>query len=433
MNGSNGLFLISFDYLVVLAPLWLPFVLGFVAWELFVHYNRKKFFASQKYVLLEIRVPKEVTKSPVAMELFLNTVWQTSGESTPYQRNFNGKTRPWFSLEIVSIDGFVHFFIWTRSAWQKHIESQIYAQYPGAEVSVVEDYAKKIPEFDPKIYGMMGTEYTLTKADPYPIKTYVDYGLDQTATEEDQKVDPISQILEFMGQLGKGEQFWLQIIVRAHNPKGEDFKAGPLKSGWKELKKSIEKNGLLKSLKFKVKHDAWHTEAQKIIKEIKSANTAKYVDASGKEQEGFPNLTKGQMEVISAIERSISKPGFDVGLRSIYIAEKDVFNGTNISFQMALLKPFNSPTLNGFKPKNNTSFDDPWEDWNNIRANKLKKDLLFAYRKRSYFFAPVKEKHCVLNAEELATLFHFPGTVVGTPTLGRLLSKKAEPPANLPI
>ena len=431
MNGSNGLFLISFDIISALAPVWLPFILGFVAWELFVHYNRKKFFAAQKYILLEIRVPKEVTKSPVAMELFLNTVWQTSGESTAYQRNFNGKTRPWFSLEIVSIDGFVHFFIWTRAMWQKHLESQIYAQYPGAEVTPVEDYAKKIPEFDPKIYAMMGTEYTLAKADPYPIKTYVDYGLDQTATEEDQKVDPISQMLEFMGQLGKGEQFWFQIMVRAH--KDEDYKSGPLLSGWKEFKKSIQKDGLMKSLKFSSNQDLWKEDAKKIIKEIKSANTAKYIDASGKEQEGFPNLTKGQMETISAIERSVSKLGFDVGLRSVYIAPKDVFNGTNISFQMALLKPFGSPTLNGFKPKNITSFDDPWEDWNDIRVNKRKRDLLFAYRKRSYFFPPVKEEHCVLNSEELATIFHFPGTVVGTPTLGRLLSKKAEPPANLPI
>ena len=58
---------------------------------------------------------------------------------------------------------------------------------------------------------------------------------------------------------------------------------------------------------------------------------------------------------------------------------------------MGLLKPFNSPTLNGFKPTNNTSFDYPWQDWNNIRADKMKRDLLFGYQKRSYFFPPNKE------------------------------------------
>jgi hypothetical protein len=420
MNGSNDLLITSLQYIFLVAPLWLPAVLAYVFWHMFVRYNRKKFFAAQKYALLEIRVPKEVAKSPVAMELFLNTVWQTSGESTWYDRNFLGKTRAWFSLEIVSVDGFIHFYIWTRAAFQKHIESQIYAQYPGAEVSFVSDYSKMIPEFDPSIYGMMGTEYTLTKADPYPIKTYVDYGLHETATKEEQKVDPISQVLEFMGQLGKSEQFWFQIICRAHNPKGED--------------PDFSKRIWWKPQTWNKNKDNWKENATKIVKEIRSENTSKYKDPmTGKEQDGFPNLTKGQMEIISALERSVSKPGFDIGLRSIYIAPKDNFNGTNIAVQMSLLKPFSSPTLNGFKPKNNTSFDYPWQDWNNIRANKLKKDLLYAYQKRAYFFAPNKEAHCVLNAEELATIYHFPGTVVLTPTLGRLLSKKAEPPSNLPI
>jgi len=418
MNGSPDLITIALGYLLDAAPLWVPFLLGFVAWEMFVHYTHKKFFASQKYVLLEARVPKEVAKSPVAMELFLNTVWWTSGESTWYDRNFLGKTRAWFSLEMVSLEGYVHFFIWTRDGFQKHLESQIYAQYPGAEVNVVEDYAKKIPDFDPNELGMFGTEFTFTQSDPYPIKTYVDYGLNETATKEEQKVDPLSQILEFLGQLGKGEQFWIQIICRAHKKEDADFSKrkwwNPL--SWNEAK------------------DNWKDEALKEVKRIRSENTTKYKDpVTGKEQEGFPNMTKGQTEIIAALERSVSKPGFDVGIRTIYLAEKDSFNGSNIPFLMALMKPFNSPSLNGFRPKNNTSFDYPWEDWNNIRQNKMKRDLLYAYKKRSYFFSPVKEKHIVLNSEELATIFHFPGTVVQTPTLGRILSKKAEPPANLPI
>ena len=418
MTGSNDLLLTSLHYVWLLAPLWVPFVLAYVAWHLFVNYNRKKFFAAQKYVLMEIRVPKEVAKSPVAMELFLNTLWQTSGESTWYDRNFLGKTRAWFSLEIVSLGGNIHFFIWTRSAWQKHIESQIYAQYPGAEVSYVEDYTKNVPYYDPKTMGLFGTEYTLSKKDPYPIKTYVDYGLHETATKEEQKVDPISQILEFFGQLGPTDQFWFQIICRAHKKEDPD----PSKRIW------------WKPHTWNETMDNWQAEALKEVKKIRSENTTKYKDpVTGEEQEGFPNLTKGQMEIISALERSISKPGFDVGLRSIYLAPKADFNGTNIPMLMALLKPYNSPTLNSFKPKNNTSFEYPWQDWNNIRADKMKTDLLYAYQKRSYFFPPQKEQHCVLNAEELATIFHFPGTVVQTPTLGRILSKKAEPPSNLPI
>ena len=39
----------------------------------------------------------------------------------------------------------------------------------------------------------------------------------------------------------------------------------------------------------------------------------------------------------------------------------------------------------------------------------------------------------VLSTEELATIFHFPGSVATTSGLGRIEAQKAEPPANLPI
>jgi hypothetical protein len=39
----------------------------------------------------------------------------------------------------------------------------------------------------------------------------------------------------------------------------------------------------------------------------------------------------------------------------------------------------------------------------------------------------------VLNAEELATMYHFPGSVASTPGIERVASKKAEAPINLPL
>ena len=38
----------------------------------------------------------------------------------------------------------------------------------------------------------------------------------------------------------------------------------------------------------------------------------------------------------------------------------------------------------------------------------------------------------VLNTEELATLWHFPGQILKVPTFERIESKEASPPTNLP-
>jgi hypothetical protein len=46
---------------------------------------------------------------------------------------------------------------------------------------------------------------------------------------------------------------------------------------------------------------------------------------------------------------------------------------------------------------------------------------------------PFKSPHFVLNTEELATMFHFPGGVAATPTFNRIESRKAEAPTNLPV
>ena len=50
-----------------------------------------------------------------------------------------GKVRPWFSLELVSIEGNFHFYL-DKKNFVDLIESQIYSQYPQSKVQEVEDY-----------------------------------------------------------------------------------------------------------------------------------------------------------------------------------------------------------------------------------------------------------------------------------------------------
>ena len=255
---------------------------------------------------------------------------------------------------------------------------------------------------------MWGCEFVLTKADPFPIKTYVDYGLDKDPKEEF-KIDPMTPMIEFLGSLTAGHNAWIQIIVRAHK-KRRVFDV------------------------FDEKEDSWVDEMKKekdaIIEKLKVA----------KEEGGFPRIpSKGESDMIAALERSVSKLPFDVGIRSIYIADKDKYNPGNHGGILGSMKQYGSQNLNGFKPKGwFQNFDYPWDEWFHSK-NELKIKILEEFKLRRYFYSPWKDKKFhgnksfVLNAEELATIYHFPGSIASTPTFERVPSKKSEAPANLPI
>src|SRR5690606_2608572 len=50
-----------------------------------------------------------------------------------------------------------------------------------------------------------------------PIKTYIDYGLDKMPKEEE-KVDPITPMLEVMGSIAPHERLFVQIIAISSRP-----------------------------------------------------------------------------------------------------------------------------------------------------------------------------------------------------------------------
>ncbi len=112
-------------------------------------------------------------KSPLAMELFLSTLWNSGGESTFIARIWKGNYRAIWSLEIASNEGRLSFYIHTRRTWKQIIEARIYGQYPEAKIEEVEDYARKVP-FNLEEYELWGCEFAKGAPGPVPIKTYTE-------------------------------------------------------------------------------------------------------------------------------------------------------------------------------------------------------------------------------------------------------------------
>ncbi len=386
---------------------WLPLVLVFLGWKLWVGYIREEWLSTVKWVLLEIKVPKEVFKSPAAMELALsNALSQGGGVGNNYQLYWQGRVINWFSLEIVSLGGEIHFLVRTPILFRRVIETQIYAQYPQAEIFEAADYVEEaIADMHKREWALFGTEFKLTKQDAYPIKTYTDYGLDKAigSTEENQRIDPITPMIEWMGGIGPNEQVWFQIIVRV--------------SKW-----TYRKSGLMGG------YEDYKERTKALLKEER----AKF-EPTGDDQFKRLAMTEEDKQVISAISRTLNKQGFDCGIRAIYLSPKEYFDGMNITGLTGIMKQYNSFTLNGFAPNNTTGFDYPWQDPSGNKTIALKREMLDAYAQRSWFYPPYVRPHFVLTSEELATIFHFPGRVSETPSLSRIESNKSEPPTNLPI
>ncbi len=370
--------------------LWLPLISGYLFWETWLNRVRARFLKGINWVLLEMMVPRDIAKSPKAMETVLTSLHSVYAGNW-LQRVKNGFLPWWYSLEIVSINGSVHFYIYAQAPYKNLVQSQIYAQYPDVEINEAEDYTGVADFGNLNDWNVWGTELGFTKPDPYPIRTYVDFGLAETMTKEEQKVNPLVSFLEFLGSLKEGEQIWFQIMIRGAGKK-------------------------------------WMEEGKALISELMGRNRK----VKEGESKAFV-LSKTEQEITSAIGRSIAKLGFESGVRMLYIARKDIFNNVNKAALSGVINQYNAPDLNGFKSARTTSPSPLGFILKARREAARKKVFVDAYRKRSYFYIPYRRKPVILNVEELATIYHFPGRVAETPTFGRVDAKKGEPPPTLPI
>ena len=397
--------------------LWRPFVFMWIWWR------QELWDKTQKKVLLEIKIPKEVIKPIRSMEHVFAGIHALHDIMVFKERWWEGQFQLSISLEIVSIGGEVHFFVRTPVNFRQVLESNIYSQYSEVEISEAEDYAKNVPQDIPnKEWSLFGFDMINTKESPYPIRTYVNFETEREALEE-KRIDPLAGLLEGMSSLKPGEQLWVQIIAK---PVREEI---PWVQRGKEIVAEITKRTKEKKPSPSLLREA--------IDVMVTGNPTKEVE---EEKEIMPpemKLTPGERELVRAIEEKITKFGYSTNIRFIYLGRNDVFFKPRGRIPFGFFKEISYENMGGLKPlkytqtKVKTVFL-----WflDKRRAYIRQRRLFKRYSRRQTPYFPQKGGTFVLNSEELATLFHFPGkTTAPAPFIPRIEAKKGEAPPGLPI
>lgn len=402
-------FLVVLTWVIILAPLWIPFSLFWLTYDRWMEAIQLKFADKSGRVTLEIKVPQEVFKSPQAMEEVLSQVWQNNKPYNLMQAYWEGKHALTYSFEIVSIGGSVRLYANLPIKKAKDVfEAQLYAQYPGVEVQEVPlDYTAEV-ENDPKKWETMSFHVVKAEDDVFPIKTYVDWGLDKNPKEEE-KIEPMAAMLEFLGSIKPHERVWIQILAISHSGKG--FAQGSIK-----------------------KKEDWTGKAQAKINEIMGRDTTRKGEA---EFEGQPRLTMGERDLVTHIERNTSKLAYETAMRVVYAAPTGKFRGETISSMTRAIKAsFAVIGRNDMAIRWRTDFDyNVFSDFSGRRRARYKSLELDFYKARVYVPRQVSsgaDGMKVMSVEEIATMWHLPGKAIVTPGLGRVESIRQDAPSNLP-
>lgn len=400
----------------------LPIVAIIIFWDFWKLYLHVKFTKSIKWKLLEIRVPKNILKTPKAMEqIFAAAHAPYSYGHSWMQKHWQGKEESWMAFELVGSAGESHFYLRLPSDLRHMMESAIYGQYPDAEIieaaEYTDQYAKILPN---KNFDVSGLEEILRHESYLPIRTYPSF----EESVEEQRLDPIAPIMESMSRLKGDQQLWYQIVVR---PTGEDFK----KEGEKRINQiyGIEEKkkpaGIFSGFGLGI------TLADVITAPFKHPGDH---EASKKEEKPKTQrtiVTPGEKEITEGIEMKISKIAFDATIRFVYINRRDVPDEGFMNTVHGFIRQFNTQNMNSLKPNGATTTA-------SYSVHGLFKKTKVQWRKRSMWesyknVSPGKANATILNIEELATLLHFPITAVSTTELEKIGSRKGSPPAGLPL
>jgi hypothetical protein len=436
------------NFLVWTWPVLLFLVLAPIVSNAWLFWRQERYKESTEFKLLELRIPREVKKSPRAMEQVLMAIYALKNIAGNFEEKWwDGEIPRWFSLEVTSFGGEIHFYIRLYSKYEPLVKAAFYSYYPDVEVVDADDYTNRFPmtiaDMYQQGYDVWGGELYLARESAYPIKSFLDF----ESPDEEKQYDPISALIEVLAQVKTEEMVAVQILISPHEDWDKEWKGLVAK-----LKESQITNG---------EGQGGHGVGKSASRTWDFSSGplpvlgAKVHDA--KEDMGsFTKVfmrTPGETDVLKMVEKNLSKPAFETQIRFLYFSPKHLFYDSFARRGLAgSFNQYGSQDLNMFKidysVSTKTNIWNPPYVFPRKRNEWKKKRLLWNYRHReinphtwigrwftSYFWDwNTKSKQFDLNIESLATIYHPPTTMVVTaPHIRRVDSRKTGPPAGLAI
>ena len=192
----------------------------FIFWHLWpqikdewINWRQDNFWRDNPDVLMEVTVPQNNTRNIRAIEQVFAQIHGLRRSHTWWETWWKGQYVLKVSLEIVSFEGYIKYFVRSTYKHRHLVEAALRSQYPDIEITSLtpeKDFVHVFPDKIPdKEFDMLGTEYVMAKPHFFPMKTYKEY-------EQGEKVhllDPHRHLLEMMSSLKQGEYMWYQLIL----------------------------------------------------------------------------------------------------------------------------------------------------------------------------------------------------------------------------
>lgn len=277
------------------------------------------------------------------------------------------------ALEIVAHKGLVTFYLTVPRYLQTFVEQQVHAQYPDAQLDLVEDYNI----FSPNSV-IVGGFLKLRRNVGVPIRTF-----------KKMDTDPLNALTNALSKVPENEGVVIQYIVRS------------AKREWRDKGRKIIGN-MQKGMSY--------DDAEK---GPKNSWFSKQKDEEGKMEMAQRRPTKSEEEIMTGITEKLSKAGMDVNIRIVAATQTAASAQAQLSQVMQAFSQYNIyENGNAFEPK----------------VPKSKKQLVrdFIYRRFD------ESQRVVLNTEEMASLWHLPLPSTETPNINWLMARVAPAPQGIP-
>lgn len=289
-----------------------------------------------------------------------------------------------FAFEIIGTQGFVHIYAAVPIVLVDVVKQAVISAYPTARLEEAPEH--NIFNEAGRLNGVVGGEFKLKENFAYPIATY-----------QDLKRDAMQGVLNALSSLDKQDGVAIQLLMRPADP---SWRKDANSLADKKRKGKDKKSGFMEGV------GSW-------TKQVFVALSKPPEDKGGDKGDN-KELSSLDQSIVDAIHDKTRSPGYEVLVRIVVSSNINQRAQAILGNVVASFSLFDAPGKNGFK----------------FEATHSVQNLISDYLLRLF---PQDSNKMILNAVELATIFHFPDQR-STPTsqLERQESKQVDGPRNMP-